>query len=211
MRIKTIVKMVDKADILLDIGTDHGKVIIEALKTGIINKAIATDINKGPLQRAFNNVKNAGFLSKVTFIQTNGFKNINLNYDGVVITGLGYHTVKEILSEPHQEPKFYVFGVQSEIEEFREFLSENGYSIIAEEIVLEKKIYILIKATIGQRTLSKEEIILGPFLKNNKKAIPYYREKIQNLEEKMPFLKNSELNIAKDKLDIYKKAINNLV
>lgn len=145
MRIKTIALMLKGANTLLDIGTDHGEVIIEAFKLGYIKKAIASDINAGPLKRAFNNINNAGLSDKVTFIQTDGFKDINIEYDAVAITGLGYNTIKDILTMPHQKPKFYVFGVQSELEEFRSFLSVSGYKIVEEEIVKEKGFMSLLK------------------------------------------------------------------
>lgn len=210
MRIKTIAKMTKGADTLLDIGTDHGFVIIEALKSGYIKNAIATDINKGPLKRAFNNIKKESLENKVTFIQTNGFKNINLHYDCVVITGMGFQTIKNILIEPHLKPKFYVFGAQTEIENLRLFLNENNYKIIAEEIIFDKKFYIFIKAVEGQQVLSKEDLILGPFLKNNKDSLPYYKEKITNLNKITPFLNTKELIYNNNLLSIYKKALNKL-
>lgn len=210
MRIKTIAEMTKGANILLDIGTDHGFVIIEALKSGYIKNAIATDINEGPLKRAFHNIKKENLEKKVTFIQTDGFKNINLHYDCVVITGMGYQTIKNILIEPHLKPKFYVFGPQTEIENFRRFLNENNYKIIDEQIIFEKKFYIFIKAVIGHQILSKEDIILGPFLKNNKKSLPYYKEKIENINEKISFLKSKELNYFNKMLCIFEKALNKL-
>jgi hypothetical protein len=126
MRINRIVEMIKGGDVLLDIGTDHGEVIIEAFKRGYIKKAIATDINEGPLKRAYLNISNAGLLDKVKFIQTDGFNNVNEWYNVVNITGLGHNTIREILEKPHKRPKFYVFGVQSEIEAFRKFLSDSG-------------------------------------------------------------------------------------
>lgn len=210
MRIKTIAKMTKGANTLLDIGTDHGFVIIEALKSGYIKKAIATDINEGPLKRAFTNIKNENLEDKVSFIQTDGFKNINLHYDCVVIAGMGYQTIKSILLEPHLRPDFYIFGAQTEIENFRKFLSENNYKIIDEKIILDKKFYIFIKAIIGHQVLSKEDIILGPFLKNDKDALPYYKERIGKLNEIIPFLKAEELIFFKNMLHVFKRALNKL-
>src|SRR5690554_3312974 len=208
MRIKKIAEMVKGANTLLDIGTDHGKVIIEALIKGYINNAIAADINDGPLKRAYKNIKKQKLLTKVKFIKTDGFKNINLNYDVVSITGLGFQTIKKILEVEHKHPKFYIFGVQSEIENFRKYLSNNGYKIINEEIIFDKKFYIFIKAIFENETLSFEDIILGPFIKKRKEAIPYYKQKISKLEEKMPHLKDEELTKRKEELDLYFKAIN---
>lgn len=211
MRINKIVEMIKGGNTLLDIGTDHGKVIIEAFKKGYIKKAIATDINKGPLKRAEKNIINEGLLNKVTFIQTNGFKDIKLDYDVVTLTGLGFKTAKSILMMPHKKPQFYVFGIQSEIEEFRQFLSNNGYKIIDEEIVNDKKIYIFIKAIFKNDKLSEKDVILGPFLKHKKEAISYYLTKISDLREKTRHKKGRDLEKINKKINIYLEAINKFV
>lgn len=211
MRINKIAQMVQGANTLLDIGTDHGKVIIEALNKGYIKNAIATDINKGPLARAYKNIKEKDLLSKVKFIKTDGFKDVNEDYDVVSITGLGFQTIKEILSTEHKHPKFYVFGVQSEIENFRKFLTDYGYKIIDEQIIFDKKFYIFIKAVFENEILSFEDIILGPFLKKRRESMPYYEEKLTKLENKITHLKGEKLRKTKEELNVYLRAINNLL
>lgn len=210
MRINRIVEMIKGGDVLLDIGTDHGEVIIEAFKRGYIKKAIATDINEGPLKRAYLNISNAGLLDKVKFIRTDGFNNINEWYNVVNITGLGYNTVREILEKPHKRPKFYVFGVQSEIEAFRKFLSDSGYKIIGEELVFDKKFYVFIKTIFASEKLSEEDIILGPILKTKKESIPYYKNKITKLKRKVPHYEGEKLEQIKQEINIYLQAIKNL-
>lgn len=209
MRIKTIVEMIKGGNTLLDIGTDHGLVIIEAFNKGYIKKAIATDINEGPLKRAYKNITIQDLKDKVTFIQTDGFKDIKDEYDVVSITGLGYQTVKNILLYPHLRPKFYIFGVQSEIENFRKFLSDNNYKIIDEKIIYDKKFYIFIKAIYEEEKLTEEDIILGPFLKKNEKAKPYYKMKVSKLKEKLPYYKGDELKKLNRKNNVYNRALNN--
>ena len=49
---KAVASMVTPGSILADIGTDHGYVPISLVQRKKIQKAIAMDINKGPLQRA---------------------------------------------------------------------------------------------------------------------------------------------------------------
>ena len=161
------------------------RLLLKPLK-GLYKKAITTDINEGPLKRAYLNISNAGLLDKVKFIQTDGFNNVNEGYNVVNITGLGYNTIREILEKPHKRPKFYVFGVQSEIEAFRKFLSDSGYKIIGEELVFDKKFYVFIKTIFASEKLSEEDIILGPILKTKKESIPYYKNKITKLKRKVP-------------------------
>jgi hypothetical protein len=51
-RLECIASMVDKCNTAADIGTDHGYVAEMLLKKGLCNRIIATDLNKGPLNRA---------------------------------------------------------------------------------------------------------------------------------------------------------------
>lgn len=210
MRINKIAEMLKGSNTLLDIGTDHAKVIIEALDKGYIKRAIATDINEGPLNHAKENIKNAGYSDLVTFIKTDGLKNIKEDYDVIAITGMGFQTIKEILNEKHKRPKFYVFGVQSEIIKFRKYLSETNYKIIDEQIVIDKKHYIFIKAVFEYEKLTEEDVILGPILKFKKEAIPFYKNKIKALNIKIKYTKGKDFVKLEKEKEFYLKAINNL-
>lgn len=202
--------MTKGANVLLDIGTDHGLVIIEALKSGYTKRAIATDINSGPLKRAFNNIKSHNLKEKVTFVKSDGFKEVDIFYDAVVITGLGYNTIINILSYKHLEPKFYVFGPQKDYAEFRKFLSNNYYKIIDEKILYGKITYIFIKAIRGKQSLTDEDILLGPILKNNQNAVKHYQNNIMKIKRKINYLSKDEMLENLDVIAIYEKAINEL-
>lgn len=54
-RIETLSQLTKGIHTLLDIGTDHGYVIIDALRHGYIQNAIACDINKMPLDNPNKN------------------------------------------------------------------------------------------------------------------------------------------------------------
>ena len=56
-RIDALVEKTKGINTLLDIGCDHGYVILEAFKKDYIKKAIASDINIKPLRSAENNLK----------------------------------------------------------------------------------------------------------------------------------------------------------
>ena len=49
---KAVASMVTAGYTLCDVGTDHGYVPIALVQGNIIPKAIAVDINEGPLERA---------------------------------------------------------------------------------------------------------------------------------------------------------------
>lgn len=206
-RIKSIVSLIDPVDTLLDIGTDHGLVIIEAFLQKKINQAIASDINEGPLKSAYENIKNENFQTKTTFLQTDGFFGINQKYDGVVITGVGYKTIEHILKMPHQTPKYYILGAQSQLEELRLFLSSNNFKIIDELIYYNKRDYVFIKIIKGKQKLSEKELLLGPILMNKKEALNYYIKQLNSLNAIIKLVNESDQTKLQKQIDFYEKVI----
>ena len=59
-RLQTIADFVKKNSVVADIGTDHAHIPIYLIKNNIIDKAYACDINKGPLEKAKENIENFG-------------------------------------------------------------------------------------------------------------------------------------------------------
>ena len=51
-RLSTILEMLEPCEVLADIGTDHGFIPIEAVRRGLCRRAIASDVGRGPLERA---------------------------------------------------------------------------------------------------------------------------------------------------------------
>ena len=84
-RIETLASLTKGSKIICDVGCDHGYVVIEALKNYGVEKAIAADINESPLNQAKLNAK--GLYDKIEFILSDGFKNINYDFDTAIIAG----------------------------------------------------------------------------------------------------------------------------
>lgn len=209
MRINAIVENIN-GNILLDIGTDHGYVLIKALKTGRIKRGIAVEIAKKPLERAKINAQKHQVDHLILFILSDGFKNVKEDYDIVSITGLGYKTIENILLQKHKEPNYYLLGAHSKVEKLRSFLSNNNFSIEDEILVYEKHYYVIIKAVRGIKKLNDEDILLGPILKEKVTSISYYEEKLNKINEitiKRTLKENSEFYIKKN---LYLKQINYL-
>ncbi len=209
MRIAAIVENIN-GNTLLDIGTDHGYVLINALKEKKIKKGIAVEIAKEPLERAKTNAKKHQVDHLILFILSDGFKNVKEEYDIVSITGLGYKTIENILLQSHKKPNYYLLGAHSKVENLRGFLSHNNFIIKDEVLVYEKHYYVIIKAVRGKENLTTEDILLGPILKEKVSSIPYYEEKLNKINvivENRTLKENSEFLIKKD---LYLKQINYL-
>ena len=106
-RMKAVASMVTAGYTLCDVGTDHGYVPIALVQGNIIPKAIAVDINKGPLERANEHIRANGLTEQITTRLSNGLEAIHDGeVDSIVIAG--YKIVDEdmILEDGKYYPMF---------------------------------------------------------------------------------------------------------
>ena len=171
-RLKAIADMVTHGNSLVDVGCDHGYLPIYLVKKGIIKSAVASDVNKGPLEAARRNIKLYGIDENVIRTRiSDGLKNI-LPGEGesLVIAGMGGALTVKILEESFDT--FYSFEEvilqpQSEIEKVRKFVSENGWKISEEDFLKEDgKYYSVMRLvkTSEKVEYSEEELLYGPCL-----------------------------------------------
>ena len=64
-RLKAICDLCDRGNTVADIGCDHGYVSITLVNKGIFDKALAMDINEGPLRLASQNIQLYGDSSRI--------------------------------------------------------------------------------------------------------------------------------------------------
>ncbi len=146
-RMKCIADCVFENAILADIGTDHGKLPIYLAKIGKIKRAVASDINEMPLQKAVDNIKKYGYEDVIDTYLTDGLKGIeNFSPDCVVIAGMGGELIEQILSNSTLDKNNVKFILQpmTKEEHLRRYLCENGFKITDEYIVKEGKLYQII-------------------------------------------------------------------
>ncbi|MBE7028581.1 MAG: SAM-dependent methyltransferase [Ruminococcaceae bacterium] len=146
---------------VLDIGTDHAYVpIYMVLKHGA-KRAIAADINKGPLERAEENIKKFGLSDKITTCLSDGLKEFSpLDADTVIIAGMGGTLISRILDDSPQmkeEGIKFVLQPMTAEDELRRYLEKNGYEITDEFMTCEgEKLYTVITAEKGTQKKCEE-------------------------------------------------------
>ena len=150
-RLSSVASMVTAGNCLADVGTDHGYVPIYLYERQIIPRAIAMDINKGPLERARLHIAEYGYQKAIETRLSDGMAALKPGeVDSVVIAGMGGPLMIKILSaypEVTASLKELVLQPQSEISEVRIWLYEQGYEIIEEHMVFEDgKYYPMFKA-----------------------------------------------------------------
>jgi tRNA (adenine22-N1)-methyltransferase len=194
-------------DTVLDIGTDHGLILLEAFKKGHIKKAIASDLREMPLKQAYKNLKNY----PVTFVLSDGFLAIKESFDLAIISGMGAYLIGEILDHAPNSNITYVLQPNDKYEDFRRYLTNHGFRIKDEFLIFEKHFYIVILADRKKEILSEEDIILGPKLRFKKEAMDYYHYKINQLERIIHQVdEKRKLEILYIR-DIYKEGLNRLI
>ena len=71
-RLKSIANLIDKCDVIADVGTDHGYLPIYIIQNDLANKVIATDVAINPLNSAKENIAKYQLEDKITTILSDG-------------------------------------------------------------------------------------------------------------------------------------------
>ena len=150
-RLSSVASMVTAGNCLADVGTDHGYVPIYLYERNVIPRAIAMDVNKGPLERATLHIAESGMKEAIETRLSDGLAALKPGEaDSVVIAGMGGPLIIRILSaypEVTASLKELILQPQSEIPEVRMWLYEQGYEIVEEHMVFEDgKYYPMFKA-----------------------------------------------------------------
>lgn len=202
-RMQAVADMVTPGSRVVDIGCDHGYVSMYLVQYQKAEHVLAMDINEGPLLRAAQHVKEAKLQSYITLRLSDGLcKFVKGEADTLICAGMGGRLIQRILEkEPDKTDslKELILQPQSEVSLFRHFLSDKGYSIAAENMILEEgKFYPVIKAvkTGESRILSETEERFGPILLMQrhpvlKRYLAFEWEKVMKLEKKLMSLKES--------------------
>lgn len=154
-RLTAVAGLVTEGASVADVGTDHGYVPIYLMKQGIARKAIATDIHRGPLERARMHVIGYGLKGKIETRLSDGLKAIAPGeVDTMIAAGMGGGLVIRILDESKEvvdSLKACILQPQSEIEKVRRYLTEQGLVIEREDMVEEDyKFYPMMRVVHGE-------------------------------------------------------------
>lgn len=140
-RLQAVADLGKFGDTMADIGTDHGYIPIYLIQSKRISHAVAMDIGKGPLLRAQEHIAKYQLDAYIETRLSDGAKELCCGeVSSVVIAGMGGVLMQKILrdsEEVFRGVKEIILQPQSEIEQTRRFLLDNGYEILEEDMVLE--------------------------------------------------------------------------
>lgn len=161
-RLNGIASLISFKTRLADIGTDHAYLPIALCEQGKIERAIATDIHKGPYQSALAAVQNHKLDNKIDVRLGNGlYPLMPGEVDTLTLAGMGGRTILEILfarpdilseiSDLIVQPQ----GLESKV---RYDLLKAGWLLKEENLVEEGRVYVIM-AFSRKAGYSKQEIL----------------------------------------------------
>lgn len=220
-RLKEIAKLI-KYSPLIDVGTDHGYLPIYSIKNGIVKEAVATDVNKGPLKIARENIRKYGLEDKIELRLGSGISPIS-EKDGksLVISGMGGRLIISILEDKKEILNSFsqiILQPQSDIPMVREYIHSIGFKIDNEKFIKDSgKYYTIIDTSKGIDTdYTDIDYLLGKKIieDNNLIFIEYLEKEIKTnkkiIKEIKSYSKDNEKTIEIEKLNnIYGKLVNN--
>lgn len=178
LRMKTIADMVPQGLSVADIGCDHGFVAIYLVTERQAPKAVAMDVNEGPLIRAKEHIEQYGLTEVITTRLSDGARELEqYETDAAVIAGMGGRLTIKILEESLEKfmaMKCFVLSPHSDIFLVRDYLGSKGFEISDEEMVYDEgKYYVIMRCSLarGHRELSKIQKEYGPILLEKKHAV----------------------------------------
>ena len=205
-RLKAIINNVTCPKIA-DIGTDHAYIPIFLMENYLADKIIATDINKGPLNVARENIDKKGLNIETRL--GGGLSVINAGeVDEIIIAGMGGILISEILDNDIDTAKKsrLVLQPMNAQYELRKYLLSHGFRIISEDIAVEGfKVYNIIIVESGEMEPFETdfEYQIPKYLKEHK----YFKNLCQKKRREFTKVINGLLNSKdadEEKLELYK-------
>lgn len=187
-----------------DIGTDHGYLPVWLSLKGRISSAIACDLRQRPLERARETSRRYYVNpSDILFRLGDGLSIIRPEeVDVIAIAGMGGEHIAKILeSAPWTADGRHILLLQpmTHAEVLRQFLSEHGYKISQERLVLEREIlYPCLEVQAGEERLTPGQIWGGAKLSQDALGDRYLIEKIVRLQIALIGARSSEKNSEKN-------------
>lgn len=150
-RLQAVADLVTTGNAVADVGCDHAYISIYLAKKKNSPRVIAMDVNQGPIDRANENIIKYGCENKIETRKSNGLQKLEEGeVDTILIGGMGGALTIQILSakiEVMKTVKELVLQPQSEINKVRQFLQEQEFCIVEENMLYEDgKYYVMMRA-----------------------------------------------------------------
>lgn len=179
LRLQTVADFVQPGARLADIGSDHAYLPVHLAKQGLLTKAVAGEVVRGPYENAVSEIKKEGLENVIMARLANGLAAIKSDdqIDTITIAGMGGTLITQILDAGvdrlrHEERLILQPNVGED--NVRQWLQNHDYGIIAERILAEDgHIYeIIVSDPVDTpTTFNPTQLKFGPFLLQEKSPV----------------------------------------
>lgn len=207
-RLKSLVKYINKTDLVIDIGCDHALLDIYLIKENIVDKCIVSDVSHNALKQGIENIKKYNLTDYIEPRCGNGLEVLNSsdNINTIIISGMGTNTILDILNNNYLK-NINKLVIQSNKDYYllRKEIIKLGFVIDKEEVIEDNdKIYINIVFIRGNVKYSEDELIYGTNNMINKEV--YYKNLIEKKEKIINNLNDDNLiNSLKQEINLLKE------
>ena len=154
---------------LADIGSDHAYLPVALMRRGVITAAVAGEVAATPFHGANRTVGDNGLEQCISVRLADGLAAIEAGDDitAISLCGMGGETIRDILDSG----KAHLNGCERLIlqpnggeQPLRQWLMDNGYQILHEELLRENRFYyeIIVAERAEAVTYTAEQLYFGP-------------------------------------------------
>ena len=166
-RLSFAAELCRKGSFIADVGTDHAYLPIYLASKGHIRGGVASDINKGPIDRARAHIAEAGLEDVITAVRCDGLSELEkFSPEDIFILGMGGELIARIITDApfvKRSGVRLILQPMTHAEILRDTLCRGGFATVCEGFVKDEKIYQIICAeyTGVPYTLSPFELAVG--------------------------------------------------
>ena len=184
-RLFKIVQYCEVAEVVADIGCDHGLVSAELIQRKIAGKVIAADISGESLKKAEELAERLGMENQIECRLGDGLSVLKPGEaQGIIIAGMGGPLLMRILEQGWKVARnacYLVLSPHNYPDSVRQYLNLAGFCIEKEEISREKgTFYPIMKARLGREAAySPLEKLVGRNVLKNEEWREYVRHEVE--------------------------------
>jgi tRNA (adenine22-N1)-methyltransferase len=202
LRLERVAANVPVGARLADIGSDHGYLPVALMRRGLIAAAVAGEVATTPFHAAQRTVRDNDLQPHISVRLADGLAAIQPG-DGITaisVCGMGGETIRDILDngKAHLRGKERLILQPNGGEQpLRQWLMDNGYSILHEELLRENRFYyeIIVAERAAPVRYTPEQLYFGPlqmqarsplFLAKWQRLLGLKRKTLAGLEQAPP-------------------------
>ena len=210
MRLERVAANVPAGARLADIGSDHGYLPVALMRRGLITAAVAGEVATTPFHAAQRTVRDNGLEQQVTVRLANGLAAIEPQdtITAVSVCGMGGETIRDIL----ESGKAHLSGHERLIlqpnggeQPLRQWLMDNGYAILIEELLHENRFYyeIIVAERATPVAYSAEQLYFGPLQMQARSPmfIAKWQRLLRQKHKTLAGLERAQQALAQDKFE----------